>query len=125
MLCMQGLYIGLGLIAVGAGAIKPCVSAFLGDQFQAQDPRLQGALPRTLDIPAAQTSSAPSGCLKRSHLAWCQTPLSCRAGTASQMLTLPCKRHSAHSEPGACAWCHASIVGACGADDDALPCCLA
>ncbi len=28
-----GLYIGLGLIAVGAGGIKPCVSAHVGDQF--------------------------------------------------------------------------------------------
>ena len=27
------LYIGLGLIAFGAGGIKPCVSAFVGDQF--------------------------------------------------------------------------------------------
>ncbi len=29
----DGLYVGLGLIALGAGGIKPCVSAFLGDQF--------------------------------------------------------------------------------------------
>ena len=28
-----GIYIGLGLIAVGAGGIKPCVSAHVGDQF--------------------------------------------------------------------------------------------
>jgi len=28
-----GLYFGLGLIAVGAGGIKPCVSAHVGDQF--------------------------------------------------------------------------------------------
>ena len=28
-----GLAIGLGLIAIGAGGIKPCVSAHLGDQF--------------------------------------------------------------------------------------------
>lgn len=27
------LYVGLGLIAFGAGGIKPCVSAFMGDQF--------------------------------------------------------------------------------------------
>jgi dipeptide/tripeptide permease len=27
------LYIGLGLIAFGSGGIKPCVSAFMGDQF--------------------------------------------------------------------------------------------
>jgi len=29
----MGLYFGLGFIALGAGAIKPCVSAFVGDQF--------------------------------------------------------------------------------------------
>jgi proton-dependent oligopeptide transporter, POT family len=29
-----GLYLGLGLIAVGSGGIKPCVSAFCGDQFK-------------------------------------------------------------------------------------------
>jgi len=28
-----GFYIGLGLIALGSGGIKPCVSAFVGDQF--------------------------------------------------------------------------------------------
>lgn len=28
-----GLYVGLALIAVGSGGIKPCVSAFVGDQF--------------------------------------------------------------------------------------------
>lgn len=28
-----GLYLGLALIAFGAGGIKPCVSAFIGDQF--------------------------------------------------------------------------------------------
>jgi POT family proton-dependent oligopeptide transporter len=28
-----GFYLGLGLIALGAGGIKPCVSAFMGDQF--------------------------------------------------------------------------------------------
>jgi POT family proton-dependent oligopeptide transporter len=30
-----GFLLGLGLIAVGAGGIKPCVSAFVGDQFEA------------------------------------------------------------------------------------------
>lgn len=30
-----GLLVGLGLIALGAGGIKPCVSAFVGDQFDA------------------------------------------------------------------------------------------
>src|SRR5882757_8529451 len=28
-----GLFVGLALIAIGAGGIKPCVSAFVGDQF--------------------------------------------------------------------------------------------
>jgi proton-dependent oligopeptide transporter, POT family len=31
-----GLFTGLGLIALGAGGIKPCVSAFVGDQFDAE-----------------------------------------------------------------------------------------
>ncbi|MES2503998.1 MAG: MFS transporter [Myxococcota bacterium] len=30
---MAGMYVGLGLIALGAGGIKPCVSAHVGDQF--------------------------------------------------------------------------------------------
>ena len=34
-----GLYFGLALIAIGAGGIKPCVSAFLGDQFDASKPK--------------------------------------------------------------------------------------
>jgi POT family proton-dependent oligopeptide transporter len=28
-----GLFVGLALLAIGAGGIKPCVSAFVGDQF--------------------------------------------------------------------------------------------
>jgi POT family proton-dependent oligopeptide transporter len=32
-----GIYLGLGLIAFGAGGIKPCVSAFVGDQFHEGD----------------------------------------------------------------------------------------
>lgn len=32
-----GLFLGLTLIAMGAGGIKPCVSAFLGDQFKKED----------------------------------------------------------------------------------------
>jgi POT family proton-dependent oligopeptide transporter len=39
-----GLLIGLGLIALGAGGIKPCVSAHVGDQFGAKNARF---LPRT------------------------------------------------------------------------------
>ncbi len=38
-----GLFAGLALIAVGAGGIKPCVSAFVGDQF---GPRQQHLLPK-------------------------------------------------------------------------------
>ncbi len=30
---IQGFYLGLGLIALGSGGIKPCVSSFVGDQF--------------------------------------------------------------------------------------------
>jgi POT family proton-dependent oligopeptide transporter len=32
-----GFYTGLGLIALGAGGIKPCVSAFVGDQLTARE----------------------------------------------------------------------------------------
>ncbi len=35
-----GLAVGLGLIAVGAGGIKPCVSAHVGDQFGQQNGHL-------------------------------------------------------------------------------------
>src|SRR5436189_2102338 len=35
-----GLVIGLGLIALGAGGIKPCVSANVGDQFGASNQHL-------------------------------------------------------------------------------------
>ena len=34
------LWIGLGLIAFGAGGIKPCVSAFMGDQFKPEQRHL-------------------------------------------------------------------------------------
>lgn len=37
---LPGVYVGLGLIALGAGGIKPCVSAFVGDQFPAKDDAL-------------------------------------------------------------------------------------
>ena len=33
----SGIYTGLGLIAIGAGGIKPCVSAFVADQFKSLD----------------------------------------------------------------------------------------
>lgn len=35
-----GLYAGLSLIALGAGGIKPCISAFVGDQFKADQKEL-------------------------------------------------------------------------------------
>jgi proton-dependent oligopeptide transporter, POT family len=34
-----GLFCGLALLAIGAGGIKPCVSAFVGDQFAPGDDR--------------------------------------------------------------------------------------
>ncbi|MBL4817840.1 MAG: MFS transporter [Deltaproteobacteria bacterium] len=37
---MSGLYFGLSLIALGAGGIKPCVSAHVGDQFGKSNWRL-------------------------------------------------------------------------------------
>ena len=36
----MGMYIGLGLIAIGSGGIKPCVSANVGDQFTAENSSL-------------------------------------------------------------------------------------
>lgn len=36
-----GLFVGLGLIAIGAGGIKPCVSAHVGDQFGKSNAHLQ------------------------------------------------------------------------------------
>ena len=41
---LNGVYLGLILIAIGAGGIKPCVSAFVGDQFPADNEK--GADPR-------------------------------------------------------------------------------
>ncbi len=35
-----GLYLGLALIALGSGGIKPCVSAFCGDQFKVEQSAL-------------------------------------------------------------------------------------
>src|SRR5438067_12192988 len=34
------LYTGLALVAFGSGGIKPCVSAFVGDQFRADQSHL-------------------------------------------------------------------------------------
>ncbi|MBI4606134.1 MAG: MFS transporter, partial [Planctomycetes bacterium] len=39
-----GMYVGLALIAVGSGGIKPCVSANVGDQFTAANARLVPAV---------------------------------------------------------------------------------
>lgn len=36
----EGMYWGLGLIALGAGGIKPCVSSFVGDQFDRSNQHL-------------------------------------------------------------------------------------
>ncbi len=37
---LTGTYVGLGLIALGAGGIKPCVSAHVGDQFNQSNKHL-------------------------------------------------------------------------------------
>ncbi|WP_242346125.1 POT family MFS transporter [Anaeromyxobacter terrae] len=42
-----GLVVGLGLIAIGAGGIKPCASAFAGDQIP---PGKEGLLARLYDL---------------------------------------------------------------------------
>jgi proton-dependent oligopeptide transporter, POT family len=39
-----GLFLGLSLIALGAGGIKPCVSAYIGDQFTAEKKHLVQAV---------------------------------------------------------------------------------
>src|SRR6185295_3786534 len=36
----EGLFAGCALIALGAGGIKPCVSAFVGDQFSKEQEHL-------------------------------------------------------------------------------------
>jgi len=40
LLYLRGFYLGLALIALGAGGIKPCVSALVGDQFTAENKHL-------------------------------------------------------------------------------------
>lgn len=42
-----GFYSGLGLIAIGSGGIKPCVSAHVGDQFK---PTQRAALQKVFDL---------------------------------------------------------------------------
>src|SRR5512147_552421 len=42
-----GLALGLALIAIGAGGIKPCAAALVGDQF---GPEQRGALKRVYDL---------------------------------------------------------------------------
>jgi POT family proton-dependent oligopeptide transporter len=37
---LGGMHLGLALIAVGSGGIKPCVSAFVGDQYRAGQEKL-------------------------------------------------------------------------------------
>ena len=67
-----GLFAGLALIAIGSGGIKPCVSAFVGDQFQAGQHRLLervyglfywiinlGSFTSTLLIPALLAAHGP------------------------------------------------------------------
>lgn len=39
-----GMYLGLGLIAVGSGGIKPCVSANVGDQFTRENAHLVSSI---------------------------------------------------------------------------------
>ncbi|MBT4792673.1 MAG: MFS transporter, partial [Halobacteriovoraceae bacterium] len=42
-----GFYTGLGLIAIGSGGIKPCVSAHVGDQFK---PSQKESLQKVFDL---------------------------------------------------------------------------
>ncbi|MBI2787173.1 MAG: POT family MFS transporter [Elusimicrobia bacterium] len=43
----SGIYLGLGLIALGSGGIKPCVSAHVGDQFTDKNKEL---VPKIFDV---------------------------------------------------------------------------
>lgn len=42
-----GLYVGLGFIALGSGGIKPCVSAYVGDQFTEEN---RGSIQKVFDL---------------------------------------------------------------------------
>ena len=44
---VTGVYVGLGLIALGSGGIKPCISAFVGDQFRSDQ---KDALNKVYDL---------------------------------------------------------------------------
>ena len=74
-----GLALGLFLIAIGAGGIKPCVSANVGDQFGASNqhllPRVQGKVVRTRAerilqqvLPPEQKRAAPGQTIKGSEV---------------------------------------------------------
>jgi proton-dependent oligopeptide transporter, POT family len=67
-----GLYLGLGLIALGSGGIKPLVASFMGDQFDARTKHLAkiafdafywsinlGSLAASLSMPASMKAYGP------------------------------------------------------------------
>src|SRR5690606_9656710 len=68
-----GLFAGLILIAIGAGGIKPCVSAHVGDQFGAKNqqllPRVFGWFYFSINLGAAVSSLLTPVLLKR-HGPW-------------------------------------------------------
>jgi POT family proton-dependent oligopeptide transporter len=77
------LYAGLGLIAFGSGGIKPCVSAFMGDQFRPDQAHLMrkaygafyfsinfGSFFSFIIIPWIAHPAAPEGTVGASGLLW-------------------------------------------------------
>jgi POT family proton-dependent oligopeptide transporter len=69
-----GLFLGLGLIAVGAGGIKPCVSSHVGDQFGASNQhllsRVFGWFYFSINLGAAASTIATPLVLKRYGPHW-------------------------------------------------------
>ncbi len=69
-----GLLLGLGLIALGSGGIKPCVSAHLGDQFGASNahllPRSFGWFYFAINLGAFASTLATPWLLQQAGPAW-------------------------------------------------------
>ena len=69
-----GLLLGLGLIAMGSGGIKPCVSAHLGDQFGQTNahllPRAFGWFYFAINLGAFASTLATPWLLKQAGPAW-------------------------------------------------------
>ena len=74
-----GLAAGLGLIAIGSGGIKPCVSAHVGDQFgqtNTIDPKVYGWFYFSINLGAFVSTLLTPGCSIDTDRTW---PSGCRA----------------------------------------------